>query len=202
MAKSKNKNLHRKENIKKNRYIKYKDKIYSTNINKIYLKFFLAIIFCNFFTIIYSSTIKMTVRTENEGQTQILGNGFTFSKFEVIIENINKNLGANKAPSLSAGIDYTIILNITGPISNCVNMFKDVISLLEINLSDFDSLGVRSMENMFSGCINLNKIVISNINTKNVIDMNHMFTNCRNLCQILTLNQMDILIQCLSIAFH
>ena len=55
------------------------------------------------------------------------------------------------------------------------NMFEYCISLTNIDLSNLNTLNVKSMNNMFEGCGFLTNLDLSNFNTENVIDMGNMF---------------------------
>ena len=62
---------------------------------------------------------------------------------------------------------------------NC--MFSDCRSLTKINLSNFNTQNINDMSCMFSGCQSLKNIDLSNFNTENVNDMSYMFNGCRSL---------------------
>ena len=68
---------------------------------------------------------------------------------------------------------------------NCVYMFKDLINTIEIDLTNFDSSDVETMEGMFYGCTNLKNIIMKNIfNTNKVTTMSYMFYLCESLTSI------------------
>ena len=47
-------------------------------------------------------------------------------------------------------------------------MFRYCYDIIEIDLSNFDSYGVTTMENMFYYCYSLNSLDLSNFNTSSV----------------------------------
>ena len=63
-------------------------------------------------------------------------------------------------------------------------MFKNLINLIEIDLSKFDFSKVKKMNSMFNGCNNLTKIFFGKINTSLVTDMSGLFENCYKLISI------------------
>ena len=63
-------------------------------------------------------------------------------------------------------------------------LFMDIESIIEIDLSKFDSSKITSMRKMFSGCTNLQNINFSNFNTSSVINMSYMFENCNSLSSL------------------
>ena len=60
-------------------------------------------------------------------------------------------------------------------------MFAVCESLKKINISNFNTEEVKSMNGMFAGCESLKKINISNFNTEKVEDMSAMFMYCKSL---------------------
>ena len=69
-------------------------------------------------------------------------------------------------------------------ISSCACMFKGCSYIMEIDLSNFDSLGVTSMIGMFYGCSQLTSLNLSNFKTLNVINMGEMFCDCSQLTSL------------------
>ena len=60
-------------------------------------------------------------------------------------------------------------------------MFSKCCSLIEINLSNFNTNKVTNMYSMFNYCYSLKDINISNFSIKNVINMHYMFSRCQGL---------------------
>ena len=68
--------------------------------------------------------------------------------------------------------------------SNTCCLFYGCESLVNIDLSNFNTKDITNMENMFSGCTFLKKINFLNFNTQNVVNMNNMFSGCELLKSI------------------
>ena len=60
-------------------------------------------------------------------------------------------------------------------------MFFHCYSLLNLNLSNFNTQKVTNMSDMFNNCSSLTNINLSNFNTQNVTNMLCMFNNCKSL---------------------
>ena len=58
------------------------------------------------------------------------------------------------------------------------NMFSDCSSLISLNITDFDTSQVISMNYLFNGCSSLTELDISNFNTSLTTSMEHMFSGC------------------------
>ena len=69
-------------------------------------------------------------------------------------------------------------------LDSCNSLFRLSINIIEIDLSNFDTSIVTSMENMFEYCQNLRYINFNNINTSSVIILSSMFENCKSLTSI------------------
>ena len=64
------------------------------------------------------------------------------------------------------------------------NMFSGCKSLIDLDLSNFDTKKVTNMENMFLDCISLKNLDLLNFNTSNVVIMCRMFYNCKSLIDL------------------
>ena len=60
-------------------------------------------------------------------------------------------------------------------------MFYGCSSLININLSNFNTNDVTDIEGIFEGCSSLTNIDLSNFNTIKVSDMDNMFYGCSSL---------------------
>ena len=60
------------------------------------------------------------------------------------------------------------------------NMFYSCCFLEELNLANFNTNKVTSMEYIFIKCTSLKELNLTNFNTNNVIFMNYMFSGCNN----------------------
>ena len=60
-------------------------------------------------------------------------------------------------------------------------MFRECKSITEINLSNFNTTLVTTMDNMLEGCSSLTSVDLTNFNTKLVITMIFMFSRCSSL---------------------
>ena len=67
---------------------------------------------------------------------------------------------------------------------NLDKMFKNLNSLIEVDLSNLDTSGVTSMKAMFINCENLKYINFTNFNTSFVNNMTSMFEGCISLISI------------------
>ena len=80
---------------------------------------------------------------------------------------------------VSKGKTITLIFN--EPIQSTNNMFKGITNYIdEIDMSNFDSSKLVSMEYMFKGCSNLKKINFGNMDTSLVENMKGLFFQCFN----------------------
>ena len=69
-------------------------------------------------------------------------------------------------------------------ITNMKGMFQNLISLENLDLTNFKTPKVEIMWNMFKGCTNLVTLKIPNFDTSEVTDMQSMFEGCSNLISL------------------
>ena len=133
----------------------------------------------------YNQESKISLKIIGIGENAILGNetdhyfnGINY--LEKVIINGNEQ----------ETIDYRYYFNQTDnyveliwndSINTCINMFHNCYSIIEINLSNFDTSLVTSMYRMFSNCSQLTSLDLSNFNTSLVASMGYMFYNCEEL---------------------
>ena len=79
---------------------------------------------------------------------------------------------------------YNIKYSFKNYLTNTNYMFFDCKSLININLSNFNTQNVTNMGDMFSNCESLTNINFSNFNTQNVTNMCFMFYYCSSLTNI------------------
>lgn len=85
------------------------------------------------------------------------------------------------------GIEYLDTSNVT----NMKNMFSDMSSLTQIDLSNFDTSNVTMLGNMFSRSSSISKLDLSSFNTSKVVGTNGMFNDMRSLT-VLNLSSFDM----------
>ena len=68
--------------------------------------------------------------------------------------------------------------------TSCYKMFYDCCTLIQLDLSNFDTSNVVNMYCMFSDCKSLTQIDLSNFDTSKVINMHGMFYHCKVLIQL------------------
>ena len=69
-------------------------------------------------------------------------------------------------------------------LNNCGFMFFRCTSIIEINLSKFNTTKIEFTDRMFAFCSSLTSIDLSNFNTSQVIDMHSMFAYCSSLTSL------------------
>ena len=79
---------------------------------------------------------------------------------------------------------YTIEYSFKNNLTKTCFMFYKCDSLINLDLSNFNTQKVNNMRGMFWGCNSLTKIVLSNFNTQHVTDMCCMFFDCNRLISL------------------
>ena len=72
----------------------------------------------------------------------------------------------------------------TSNVTSMNAMFQGCSSLTSLDLSNFNTNKVTYMDSMFAGCSSLTSLDLSNFNTSNVINMASMFHNCSSLTSL------------------
>ena len=72
----------------------------------------------------------------------------------------------------------------TSNVTSMQNMFRNCSGLTSLNLSNWNTSNVTNMSNMFYGCTNLTSLDVSNFDTSKVTNMSQMFSCCTNLTSL------------------
>jgi len=79
---------------------------------------------------------------------------------------------------------YTIEYSFKNYLINTSYMFFNCYSLINLDLSNFNTSNVTNMSFMFNGCQSLTNLNLSNFKTTNVTNMSYMFLNCYSLTNL------------------
>ena len=126
----------------------------------------------------------ITLKIKGNIENSILNNNYKNMNYlkEVHINGEKQNKATNKYLFNRTVNFVELIWN--DYINNTNDMFKDCTSITEINLSNFDTSKVTSMDNMFERCSSLTSLDLSNFNTQLVKRMNFMFSGCSSLTSL------------------
>ena len=116
----------------------------------------------------------------NISQIQInenLVDGFDSDQISSILESQSDNI-------------ITITIKFSEKLTTCEKIFKDLINIISVDFSKFDSSSIVNINEMFHGCLNLESINLENFNTSLVQNMRYLFKNCSSLV-LLDLSSFD-----------
>ena len=86
-----------------------------------------------------------------------------------------------KKENILLNILFYILYSFKNNLTRTCYMFYDCSSLINLDLSNFNTQNVNDMSFMFSFCNSLISLDLSNFNTQNVTDMDYMFDGCESL---------------------
>ena len=115
------------------------------------------------------------------GPQNILNPEYPKKPDQILINGNPANIDIENKISNLQNRENTILMKWNKKLIDCKSMFKNLTNIIEIDLTNFDSSEVSTMERMFYLCVNLKKIIIKNINTSKVRNMQYMFAMCKSL---------------------
>ena len=146
--------------------------IFAISLKKLILK--------TIYNLSYFSKIHIVVK--GSGERKLLYDNFDIEPFEVLVNDI-KDDSCKKTCNLPKEIN-NVTLRFNREINSCYRMFKNLINIIEIDLSNFDFSKVANMYAMFGDCKNLTKINFGKIQTSSLLNMEFVFTHCYKLTSI------------------
>ena len=131
--------------------------------------------------IIYNDTLYL----KNESLT-IEENGIIEIHFGYTIKSLNAFFGyGSNSDSGDKNVVNIVSVDLSFFNSSLINdinsMFQGCNSLKEINFTNFNTSSVINMKKLFEDCSNLEYLDLSGFRTLNVKDMSYMFSNCKSL---------------------
>ena len=128
---------------------------------------------------------EVNLKIKGPGLTRILSKDFfkKYSPSEIYINNIlEDNITYEYNFNSSEIVDIKLKWNHT--ITKANSMFKDCISIIELDLTNFSTSQITDMSKMFYNCSSLKILDLSNFDTSQVTNLDHMFWNCAKLVSI------------------
>ena len=149
------------------------------------MKNIIILILCSFILIILINPILTELLSvylkinRTEKNTKVIGKNF-IPDF-VYINGNNSQITSDGKINLEKDGIYNVTMQWKTKKKLYDKLFNDIYSVLEIDLSNFDTSGVTSMKSMFKGCKYLKYINFKNFDTSNVKSMASMFEECYSL---------------------
>ena len=133
---------------------------------------------------------QITIKIQGTGKQRILNENYDLCPDIVYLNNggtniIESNCSFVNIPANNEEINtLTLIWNTDA--TSLYGIFEDMESLLEVDMSSYDTSLVTDMSQMFLGCSSLTSINLSNLKTSSVTSMKLMFSDCSSL------NELDV----------
>jgi len=123
----------------------------------------------------------ITLRVSGSGEHKIFNNGTKPN--EILIDNSHVSISSSYTYDLSSS--NIVQLRWTNDISDCKEMFRDCISIAEINITRFDATNCGETSYMFRNCNSLISINLSGfISPNKQNNMVSMFRDCTSLISL------------------
>jgi len=127
----------------------------------------------NYINMTITGAGKIKILYSSEKPSKVLFNG---NNIEFINESNNYYVNSLENKDNNVIIKFDDIINYLD--------FMNCLSIISIDLSNFDSSSIRNMSSMFFNCIFLESLNLNNFSTKSCIDMKLMFSSCISLVSL------------------
>ena len=136
-----------------------------------------------------SSEVTLKIKGKQKGNTKIISDNFfgIYNKCNIFLNDTDLIPTTNNIYLNNSEI-IIVKINWNNEITTLNNMFRDCDSIIEIDLSKFNTSQINDMSYMFYNCSSLVSLNLSNFDTSRVIDMNRMFVKCSSLASLNLLN--------------
>ena len=113
---------------------------------------------------------------------KVINEGFNLLPQHIYLNG--NDLGAKTDVTLEQEGPNEIILSWNQTFETCYNLFSSCKDIVSIDLSNFDSSKISTMNGMFSDCNSLKSVNFENFNTASSKNMIGMFKNCQSLTSL------------------
>ena len=116
------------------------------------------------------------LQVKNGSNVKVINSNYIPSK--VYINGIESNIDKNGNVKIEYPNNANVTLVWDQKLEKYTKLFRNVGSIIKVDLSNFDTSKATSFAYMFNNCENLNYVNFTNINTSLVHDLSFMFENC------------------------
>ena len=137
-----------------------------------------------FLIINISNNNEITITIRGNGNQKIISYEFQDRLPDKIIINGDTKYFIDNTINLIQDVNIITLIWSENHLTNCNNMFKDLINITEFNFSKFDSSKITKMSYMLSNCSSIESLDLSIFDTSKVQNMDFMFKACTNLKEL------------------
>ena len=129
---------------------------------------------------------EITIKIKGSGDQYVLYKTFSSSLSTIYIGSSTVSQTSQNQIKLNTGENdiSEIKLVFSNKLTDCSFMFQNLVNIVYIDLSGFDTSQVVKMNYMFYGCHSLTSIVLGTFDTKKVENMGSIFYECNSLKEI------------------
>ena len=173
--------------IKKN-ILKYPQYFQQNNIIlysiMIFINSIILLCQCNKDKILFNFS-EITLKVKGNGNIIILSDNFyqSYKPSKIYIIDSLENIATNKYYFNNSEI-HTLRIEWNTIINNTNEMFMDCNKIINIDLTNFNTVNVRNMSYMLFNCASLISINLSNFDTSKVNNLDRIFYNCSSLISL------------------
>ena len=151
---------------------------YPKNISIIFILFQIALLLVE-----TKDNSQITLIINGSGYQSLFHERFTEKPNEIYVNGQKTEFISGTMINLTLEVN-TIIIKWNFTLTNCSYMFSGKKNIIEIDLSQFDTSLVKSMDHMFMNCSSLTSINLTSFNTSQVTTSCSMFNGCSSLSSI------------------
>jgi surface protein len=131
---------------------------------------------------------QITIKIVGNNKQNILNSGFQYKPNEILLNGNPISIDSENKIDIIDEEENTVIMKWNIQLEDCTDMFSELENIIDIDLSNFDSSKVETMNRMFYGCTNIKYIKMfeenNYLDTSSVKNMAGMFQLCESLISL------------------
>ena len=126
------------------------------------------------------STVRsINVKVDNGTRLKIINSNYIPDR--IYVNGIKSTIDGSGYANIEKGVGNIVTFEWDSKEEKYSKLFQNIISITEVNFTNFNIVGVSSIKSMFIGCENLRIINFNDFNTSSVSDMESLFEGCYSL---------------------
>lgn len=125
------------------------------------------------------STRTINIKVDNGTKMKIVNSNYIPDR--IFVNGVKSTIDGSGYTNIEKGVGNIVTLEWDSKEDKYSKLFQNILSITEVNFTNFDISGVSSIKSMFIGCQNLRSIIFNDFDTSTISDMESLFEGCYSL---------------------
>ena len=125
------------------------------------------------------SIISINIKVDNGTKLKIINSNYIPDR--IYVNGIKSTIDNSGYTNIEKGEGNIVTLEYDRKEDKYSKLFQNILTITEVNFTNFNISGISSIKSMFVGCENLKSIIFNDFDTSSISDMESLFEGCSSL---------------------